>query len=155
MKLLFLTFFFSLSLLAEAAPATKEDIQMILKVMEANKADLENQIKATNQRIVDVNKRIEEQGASLGKRIEEQGASLGKRIDDVNGYMVALIAGIFATVGFIWWDRRTMIAQAKKEVEEHLEPELRQKADHKTLTELLDALREWSRNEQPGLGAIL
>jgi peptidoglycan hydrolase CwlO-like protein len=83
--------FFSVILCANEQGATKSDIQMILKVMEANKVDLENQIKATNQRINDMNNRLSEMNVDINSRFSE-----------INGYILTLIAGIFATVGFMF-----------------------------------------------------
>jgi hypothetical protein len=62
--------------------------------------------------------------------------------------MLALIAGIFATVGFIWWDRRTMISKAKEEVQSELQSKLDQKTDHALLEKILDALREFAKEDK-------
>ena len=94
--------------------------------IKAVKTDLENQIKATNLRIDDLGKRIDD----LGKRIGDNGKRIddnGKRIDDVNnridtlsGYILALFSGLMTFVGFIYWDRRTMISKAKDEVKNEI-----------------------------------
>jgi hypothetical protein len=43
------------------------------------------------------------------------------RIDDLYGIMIALLGGIFILIGFMFWDRRTLIFQAKKEISKEIE----------------------------------
>jgi hypothetical protein len=137
-----LPFFLLFSILfANEQASTKSDIQMILKVMEANKVDLENQMKAMKS---DLENQIKAVNSDLGNQVK----ATNRRIDDVNGYMLALLAGIFATVGFIWWDRRTMISKAKEEIESKLHYALEQKADHTLLNKLLNAMRELAKNNK-------
>jgi cellobiose-specific phosphotransferase system component IIC len=128
--------------------ATKSDIEMILKVMQANKVDLENQIKATKSDLENQIKAtkldLENQMKATNMRIDD----VNHRIDDINGYMLALIAGIFATIGFMWWDRRTMISKAKEEVTHELQHKFEQKADHALLIKLLNAIQELAKEDK-------
>ncbi|MEK9150223.1 MAG: hypothetical protein AAB267_09315, partial [Candidatus Desantisbacteria bacterium] len=49
--------------------------------------------------------------------LEEGQKSLQKQIDDVRSLLYVILAGMFALVGFIIWDRRTALAPAVKKVE--------------------------------------
>ena len=82
--------------------AVKVDLENQIKAV---KVDLENQIKATNKRIDDVNNRIDD---------------VNNRINTLSGYIIAMFSGLMAFVGFIYWDRRTMIAKAKDEVKNEM-----------------------------------
>jgi len=97
--------------------ATKTDLENQIK---ATKTDLENQIKATK---TDLENQIKATKTDLGNQIK----ATNKRIDDVNsridtlsGYILALFSGLMAFVGFIYWDRRTMISKAKQEAKDEL-----------------------------------
>jgi predicted nucleic acid-binding Zn-ribbon protein len=142
--------FASLMFASESA-ATKADVQMILKVMEANKVDLENQIKATNERIDTIREDMNSRFNDVNNRfndVNNRFNDVNNRIDDVNGYMLALIAGIFATVGFIWWDRRTMVMKTKEEVKEELQYAFDQKADHDLLTKVLEVMGDLAQEDE-------
>ena len=57
--------------------------------------------------------RLEEGQKSLQKQMD----SLDKRIDDMRNLLYVILAGMFALVGFVIWDRRTALAPAVKKVE--------------------------------------
>ena len=103
MKKLLIIFILLSSLFAKSEPVTKEDMQMMFgmfqKSIDAKLENLETQIKMTNTRINDLDKK------------------LSQRIDDVYSIMVTLLGGIFVLIGFMWWDRRTLIYKAKEEME--------------------------------------
>ena len=64
---------------------------------------LEEGQKALNQRVNDLEN-------SLNKRIDGLENSLNKRIDNLQGLLWVVLAGMFALVGFVIWDRRTAIS---------------------------------------------
>lgn len=66
---------------------------------------LEEGQKALNQRIDDLDKR-------LSKRIDDLDNKLSKRIDDLINLIYVVLAGMFALVGFVLWDRRSALAPA-------------------------------------------
>jgi hypothetical protein len=140
--------FFSVVVFANEQGATKSDIQMILKVMEANKkvmeankVDLENQMRAMKSD-------LENQMKATNRRIDDINIDINNRFSEINGYILALIGGIFATVGFIWWDRRTMISRAKEEIKDELHYRLKQKADHALLDKLLNVLKALAKEDK-------
>ncbi len=66
---------------------------------------LEEGQKALNQRIDELDKR-------LNKRIDDLDNKLSKRIDDLINLIYVVLAGMFALVGFVLWDRRSALAPA-------------------------------------------
>ena len=102
MKKLLIIFILLSSLFAKEEYATKKDIelirkdiQLVIKTIELNNRNLQNQIKMTN-----------------------------KRIDDIHNIILALLGGIFVLIGFMWWDRRTLIYKAKEEMDKSVEQKL-------------------------------
>lgn len=151
MKKIFLTVLFTLSLFG-AEVSTKEDIkemrdelrELILGV----KADMQREM---DKRFEGVDKRFE----SIDKRFEginKQFESTNKRIDDVNTYLVTMIIGIFSMIGFIWWDRRTMIDRAKVEVKQEVTAEfseiIAKKADKNVVDKILDIFENLAKNDK-------
>ncbi|MBF0629052.1 MAG: hypothetical protein HQL91_12615 [Magnetococcales bacterium] len=121
--------------------------------------DMNKRFEDINKRMEDntlsLNKRIDDLGQSLGKRIEDLSQSLGKRIDDLSHSMLTLFGSLLgiitAFIGFILWDRRTMM----KPFEEKLKANHIQLQEKSTLLDqLLAALRELAR-EDPKLSAVL
>ncbi len=134
--------------IANDAPATKSDIQMILKVMEANNKSLQNQINSVRvdlqNQISSVRVDLQNQIKATNKRIDD----MNKRIDDTNNYILALMGGIFVLVGFIYWDRRTMISKAKEEMSEKMEFHLQKKADHDKLEKIFNILKDFAKKNK-------
>ncbi len=48
--------------------------------------------------------------AGMNKHIDD----MGTRIDDMKGLLYCILAGIFALIGFVLWNRRTALAPAVK-----------------------------------------
>jgi len=91
----------------------------------------------------EIDKRFEQ----IDKRFDQ----VDKRFDDVNNrfedmfHFFYILAGIFTSlvvvvIGFAYWDRRTMIREAKREAIEFMEKE-------GILRRILDALKELSRED--------
>ncbi len=65
--------------------------------------------------------RIEEGQKALNQRIDDLDKKLSKRIDDLANLIYGVLAGMFALVGFVIWDRRSALAPAirkTKDIEE-------------------------------------
>ena len=120
---------------------------------------------ALNQRIDDVNRRIDDLDKKFSQRIDD----VNRRIDDLtntvnnlfvltitlSGIMATLIAGLF---GYIIWDRRTMMKPIQEKVEQ-LEKDFNRELDlhheHGSLpARLIKALRELAKTDEK-LAAIL
>ena len=92
--------------------------------------------------------------AEIDKRfdqVDKRFDQVDKRFDDVNNrfedmfHFFYILAGIFTSlvvvvIGFAYWDRRTMIREAKREAIEFMEKE-------GILRRILDALKELSRED--------
>ena len=116
------------SLILTAVPAwaadgfTQQDRDMLIEL----KVRLDQLEKRMDERFEQVDKRFEQ----VDKRFEQ----VDKRFDDVNNRFndmfnyFYILTGIFTTImvasiGFAFWDRRTVIRQARKEAVEFIEQE--------------------------------
>jgi hypothetical protein len=83
---------------------------------------------ALGQRINDTNQRIDNVQATVGQRIDDT----NRRIDELRQFLLwgfgVTIAGMFALVGFVIWDRRRALAPAVRRIEELREREERVEA---------------------------
>ncbi|MBU1487935.1 hypothetical protein KKH56_07815 [bacterium] len=74
----------------------------------------------TNSQILEKLNSLEVKIARLEKgqkSLQKQMDSLDKRIDDLRNLLYVILAGMFALVGFVIWDRRTALAPAVKKIE--------------------------------------
>ena len=99
-----------------------------------------NSLEVRIARLEEGQKSLQKQMDSLDKRID----SLDKRIDDLRNLLYVILAGMFALVGFVIWDRRTALAPAVKKVEALEERE-------KTIERIL---KEYALKE-PKLAAVM
>ncbi|MFH0774688.1 MAG: hypothetical protein V2A53_04230 [bacterium] len=51
------------------------------------------------------------------QNLQKQIEGLQKQIDDIRSLLYVILAGMFALVGFILWDRRTALAPAVKKID--------------------------------------
>ena len=105
------------------------------------RVDLQNQISSVR---VDLQNQINSVRVDLQNQIK----ATNKRIDDTNNYILALMGGIFVLVGFIYWDRRTMISKAKEEMSEKMEFHLEKKADHDKLEKIFNILKDFAKKNK-------
>ena len=80
----------------------------------------------------------------LNQRMDQTEKRLDQRIDNVINLQYVILAGIFALVGFVLWDRRTALAPAIKK-----NKELEDKEE-----KIEKALKEYARKD-PDLAEIL
>ena len=92
--------------------------------------------------LIELSVRVDE----LEKRMDERFEQVDKRFDDMFNFFY-ILTGIFtaimvASIGFSFWDRRTVIRQARKEAIEFIEQE--------GLTRrMLEALRTAAQDNEP------
>jgi len=63
---------------------------------------------------------------------------MDKRFETLTSFIIALTTGIFALIGFMMWDRRTVVEKAKKECID----EVKEKADKEYVDRLVKAMNE-------------
>ena len=75
---------------------------------------IDNEIKAIKKEVSLIKQEMRLRFEAVDKRFE----SVDKRFEILTSILVALITGIFALIGFMMWDRRTVVEKAKKRVYE-------------------------------------
>ena len=112
----------------------EERFKQIDRRFEELREDINKRFEQVDKRFEDINKRFED----INKRFEEVNA----RFDQIVNFLW-MLTGIFTaimvgTIGFAYWDRRTMIREAKRQVYEDMDRELKPEKFKK----LLNTLRE-------------
>ena len=102
--------------------------------------ELKVRIGEIDKRFEQVDKRISELRMDINKRFEQ----VDKRFEQMMDFLY-ILAGIFTSlvvvvIGFAYWDRRTVIREARREAIEFMEKE-------GALRRLLDAMKDLSRED--------
>jgi nitrate reductase NapE component len=95
--------------------------------------DVDRRFEDINRRFEDMNKRFED----INKRFEQ----LYTFLWIITGIFTAIMVGAF---GFAYWDRRTIIAEAKRQTLEELERDVKPEK----LRKLLNVAREFARENE-------
>ena len=95
---------------------------------------IDNEIKAIKKEVSLIKQEMRLRFEAVDKRFE----SVDKRFEILTSILVALITGIFALIGFMMWDRRTVVEKAKKECMN----EVKEKADKEYVDRLVKAMNE-------------
>jgi hypothetical protein len=77
-----------------------------------------------------INQQLKEVQIAINHQLEE----MNKRIDMLANLMYVIIGGIFALIGFVVWDRKSMSEQVRRQLEEG------------RLRDIILALREYGRD---------
>ncbi|RUM41144.1 MAG: hypothetical protein DSY34_04270 [Desulfurobacterium sp.] len=142
--------------LAFSAPSqgfrvTNEMIYQKLVEIEKRQAVFEERFKQIDMRFEQIDKRFEELRGDMNRRFEQ----IDKRFEDMNKRFDQLytflwiITGIFTAImvgafGFAYWDRRTIIAEAKRQTLEELERDVKPEK----LKKLLNVAREFAKENE-------
>ena len=111
-----------LILLALTNPVLAQSIQR--STIEDRLIGLEKDIAVLREGQKGLTQRIDDLDSKLSGKIDDLDSKLSGRIDDIKGLIYVILAGMFALVGFVIWDRRTALAPAirkNKELEEREE----------------------------------
>jgi PAS domain-containing protein len=110
---------------------------------------------ALQGRISQLEVKIDERFDAVNQRfesIDQRFESIDQQFDRLWGLMLVIIAGIFGLIGFIVWDRRTVlrpVEQRLDRLEAYLEHDLEVKhADGSRMTRLIKVLREMAREDE-------
>ncbi len=117
----------------------------------ATKGDIKDLIHHMDKRFEQVDKRFEQMQISMDKRFEQvdkRFEQVDKRFEDIMNFLFLLASGVFALMGFVMWDRRTMITQTKKEISEDVEYKLDDKVDKNVVKHIVEALRELGKKDK-------
>ncbi|ADY73986.1 hypothetical protein Dester_1355 [Desulfurobacterium thermolithotrophum DSM 11699] len=135
--------------LAFSAPSqgfrvTNEMIYQKLVEIEKRQAVFEERFKQIDMRFEQIDKRFEELREDMNKRFED----INKQFDQLYTFLW-IITGIFTAImvgafGFAYWDRRTIIAEAKRQTLEELERDVKPEK----LRKLLNVAREFAKENE-------
>ncbi|MEW5768673.1 MAG: hypothetical protein AB1797_13865 [bacterium] len=116
------------------ADLSKQDIDEIRKIVK-------EEVQALRQ---EMNPRIDDLRQEMNTRIDDLRQEMNTRIDNLQDLLYVILAGMFALIGFVIWDRRTALAPAVKKAKELEEREER----------IEKALKEYALQE-PRLATVL
>ena len=109
MKIFLSTLLFCVTAFAlDSNVATKDDIKALSKQIEQMQYSIDKRFEMMNESF---NKRFEQ----IDKRFEMMQYSFNKHFETLTNFLMALVAGIFGLIGFMIWDRRTVVEKAKKD----------------------------------------
>lgn len=128
---------------------------------ESLESKVDERFNAVNQRFEAVDQRFE----SVNQRFESLESTMDQRFDAIDdqfgriwSLMLVIIAGIFGLIGFIIWDRRTVLKPVEQRLvrmESYLEHDLEIKHEEGSrMTRLIKVLREMARDDER-LAAVL
>ena len=139
--------FWLLFVMTLSANTTNEEILKKLDQIQHNQELIKQEMKL---RFEAIDKRFEMMNENMNKRfeaIDKRFEAVDKRFEDMNqrfetltNFLTALTAGIFGLIGFMMWDRRTIIERAKKEMENS--DSFAKKADKEYVERLIKAMNE-------------
>jgi len=129
---------FSFPALAEDG-FTKKDRELLIE-LRVKMGEIDRRFEQIDKRISELRQDMNERFDQIDKRFEQ----VDKRFGDMFNFLY-ILAGIFTSlvavvIGFGYWDRRTIIREARREAIEFIEKE-------GILRRVLDALRELSRED--------
>ena len=137
---------------------TNEMIYQKLLDIERRVSEIEKKQAIFEERFKQIDRRFRELKDDMNKRfelIDKRFEDMNKRFEDINKRFEQLytflwmITGIFTAImvgafGFAYWDRRTIIAEAKRQTLETLERDVKPEK----LRRLLNVLREYAKENE-------
>ena len=132
---------------------------------ESLESTMDKRFDAVNQRFESLEFTMDKRFEAVNQRFESLEFTMDKRFEAIEmqfgriwGLMLVIIAGIFGLIGFIVWDRRTVlkpVEQRLMRMESYLEHDLKIKhEDGSRMTRLIKVLREMAREDER-LAAVL
>ena len=92
------------------------DRELLLELVK-QQTETNKQIAETNKQVAIIATKLDGLEKSVDKRFD----AVDKRFDMLFYTMLALLAGIFGLVGFVFWDRRTAIRPIEDETKKEIE----------------------------------
>ncbi len=130
------------------------EIKAQFKVIDERFNAIDQRFDAVDQRFDAVDQRFE----TMQRTMDERFTALNDNFDRIWSLMLVVIAGIFGLIGFIIWDRYSILRPLERRMhslEEDLERDLELKApEGSRLTRLIHALRDLAK-EDPKVEAVM
>ena len=128
----------------------KQEMKLRFDAVDERFSAIDKRFDAVDKRFDAVDKRFDavyKQFETVDKRFEEVNKrfeEFNRRFETLSNFIMTLIAGIFGLMGFMMWDRRTVVEKAKKECVEDVEKSdiLNKKADKEYVDRLFNAMNE-------------
>jgi len=122
-------------------------IQTIEQNQQLIKQEMKLRFEAVDKRFEAIDKRFEMMQHNFDKRFEQidkRFEQVDKRFETFTKLMIGLIGGIFGLIGFMMWDRRTVVEKAKAECAKEVEQSeaFGKKADKEYVDRLIKAMNE-------------
>ena len=109
---------------------------------------IDKRFEQIDRRFEQIDRRFQELREDMNKRLEELREDMNMRFEQHLRYLGWLIAGMFGMMatfaGLLIWDRRTIIAEAKRQTLEELEREVKPEK----LKKLLNVTKEFARENE-------
>ena len=119
---------------------TQKDRELLIE-LKVKIGEIDKRFEQIDKRFEQVDKRFEQ----VDKRIEELRQDMNKRFEDMFNFLY-ILSGIFTSlvvvvIGLLFWDRRTIIREARREAIEFIEKE-------GILRRLIDAFKDLSKEDR-------
>ena len=118
----------------------ENDINLIRQEMRLRFEAVDKRFESMDKRFESMDKRFEMMQKNMDKRFEMMQHYMDKRFETLTTFMMILATGIFSLIGFMVWDRKTIIEKAKKECIKS--EEFNKKADKEYVDRLIKAMNE-------------
>jgi len=121
----------------------EQKIQTIEQNQRLMKQEMKLRFEAIDKRFEAIDKRFEMMNENINKRfeaIDKRFEDMNRRFETLTNFILALTAGIFGLIGFMMWDRRTVVEKAKREMENS--DLFNKKADREYVDKLIKAMNE-------------
>ena len=138
-SLYFVVLFICVPALAEDG-FTQKDRELLIE-LKVKVGEIDKRFEQVDKRFEQIDKRFEQ----VDRRIEELRQDMNKRFEDMFNFLY-ILSGIFTSlvvvvIGLLFWDRRTIIREARREAIEFIEKE-------GILRRLIDAFKDLSKEDR-------
>ena len=123
----------------------QKEIQNIKHNQELLKQEMELRFESMDKRFESMDKRFE----SMDKRfesIDKRFETVDKRLEILANFIMTLMAGIFGLMGFMMWDRKTIVQKVKDEYNQKIATQFKiidAKADKEYVDRFVKAMNEF------------
>ena len=122
----------------------KQEMKLRFEAVDKRFEAVDKRFEAMDKRFEMMNENFNKRFEAMDKRFEMMNENFNKRFETLTNFMMTLTAGIFGLIGFMMWDRRTVVEKAKKECTKEVEQSeaFGKKADKEYVERLIKAMNE-------------